>query len=432
MKLPIFEIKIDLNDDDTFMSCISLVSEPAVERNFIAFNNEKQPMQFAITDTEKHCITGVAIRANMPIYRYDEQYGGYYVVFTPETIEDIVFKYSKMNLWNSVSLQHSGNNIDDAVMVEYFIKGNGKQPVGFEDIEDGSLFCTYKITNEKLWEDIKSGDDITGFSVEIYSDLKPTGEYISNGQDMELSEEDKELYDFLKELFGDDAEILFGKDLKKNFVKYYTAGDIEDLMRQSKVYEITAKNGAVVEGQIYSLTNGGDSFEIMTVNNEWMNVRISAVQEIKATDIEFSAWDYNSPSYKAYIADDTITVKKSVTAPITKIEDAINQKQWVIINYNDDEPNPHTNARQCAVVAYGMTRRGNECIRVKQQYGDSRSIAEGYAESPLPDYRLMLTKRIQSWRVVDYADAWTMDLLNDGKYNHTGDDGMSVVYMFAE
>ena len=165
MKLPIYDIVVKLDDDDTFMSCISLVDDPAVEVDFQCFNKDKKPMQFNITDEEKHCITGVAIRADVPIYRYSPEIGDYYVRFSKKTIEDIVLKYSKMNLWNSVSLNHSGQNIDSATMVEFFLKSPTKCPAGFEDVEDGSLMVTYKISDDELWNTLKNSDEILFKSV---------------------------------------------------------------------------------------------------------------------------------------------------------------------------------------------------------------------------------------------------------------------------
>lgn len=213
--IPVYNISIDLNDEETMMTCISLVTDPAVERDFECFDKAKQPMKFAITDTDKHCITGVAIRANALIYRCSYTMGEYYVRFTPKTIEDIVFKYSKMGLWNSVSLEHSGENITDAVMVEYFIKGNGKDPQGFEDVEEGSLFVTYKITNDELWETIKNSNEINGFSIEILADLEPTDEVVKE----EVEEDDYEMNNWLAELLSwladeDDIEIAMSKDEK--------------------------------------------------------------------------------------------------------------------------------------------------------------------------------------------------------------------------
>jgi len=169
MKLPVFYIDIDLEDDITGMSCISFVEDPAVEVDFMCFEKEKQ---IFAKDEDQHIIFGPAIIADKPIYRNKAGYE-FNVVFSKEVIKKIVEKYTAQNLWNTVSLQHSGENISTALCVEHFIKDTAKgiNPAGFEDVSDGSLFCSFKILDDKLWNEIKNNDTINGYSIEIASDL---------------------------------------------------------------------------------------------------------------------------------------------------------------------------------------------------------------------------------------------------------------------
>ena len=52
---------------------------------------------------------------------------------------------------------------------ELFIKDvdKGINPVGFEDIEHGSLFGKYRVLNDEVWADVKAGK-FKGFSLEGY------------------------------------------------------------------------------------------------------------------------------------------------------------------------------------------------------------------------------------------------------------------------
>lgn len=165
--LPLFEISID--GIDLGMTAISIVDDPAVERDFICFKNES-PIHF--TSDSEHCITGVAIIADKPIYRRNGAYE-YYVVFTKDVIKQIVEQYSREKLWNTVDLQHDGKHIGGVTMVEMYIKNGerGINPAGFEDVAEGSLFVTFKIEDENLWNDIVNGDALNGFSIEIYADM---------------------------------------------------------------------------------------------------------------------------------------------------------------------------------------------------------------------------------------------------------------------
>ncbi len=65
----------------------SLVDYPAHMRGFEKWSAEKNVDYFA--DEEKRRVTGVAIAADMLIYRNDKQLGKHYVTFSPEEVEKI-------------------------------------------------------------------------------------------------------------------------------------------------------------------------------------------------------------------------------------------------------------------------------------------------------------------------------------------------------
>jgi len=93
--IPIFNLEItnDL-EDDVEVDLISLVDRPAIERSFLAFNENKEiKMEFAIQDEDQQIISGPLMLADTPIYRNDHN-GEYYVVFTKETIK--MHKQQKM------------------------------------------------------------------------------------------------------------------------------------------------------------------------------------------------------------------------------------------------------------------------------------------------------------------------------------------------
>lgn len=171
MNIPVFEAKID--DIECGIYKISLVDLPAVESDFIFFEKQKTPMKFSIDSEEQRMITGVIMRANFNIYRYDENYGEYYIRYSPETIKIMSEKMMADNTFNNINIMHEdGTNIDGVNLVEIFIKDSEKgiDPKGFEDIEDGSLFATYKINNPIIWEEIKNGT-FKGLSLEGIFDL---------------------------------------------------------------------------------------------------------------------------------------------------------------------------------------------------------------------------------------------------------------------
>ena len=405
MKLPIFDIIVDTDTDELNMSCISLVTDPAVEKDFECFSKDKKPMNFSITDQEKHCITGVAIRADVPIYRYSPDMGEYYVRFTKETIEQIVYKYSKQNLWNSVSLEHSGQNIDSAVMVEFFIKSPSKCPEGFEDVEDGSLMVTYKITDENLWDTVKNSDEINGFSIEIMADLKPTDEFV-----------EEEETDFWSELMN----WLQGEDFEKKKFEV-SKGTIRKAIEDEKVILIDEGGSKAVEYYPHSLGKKGGKDAVVLYNPDTNKWSVKTLREIDCvvSDTPIGEFIYTDPTYEEIMDDEDVVVTR--TKGSTSYSDLIHNKVMTMISYNDEKEKPALGFRQCAVIAHGYTKAGNECLRVMEVFGDSRSAREG--DGVIPDYRLLLTKRIKSFKPMIGTAPWGWDVL-DSRVNLTGDKSM--------
>lgn len=152
---------------------ISLVDDPAVMSNFLAFDNTRKAVMYKVEDEEKRLVRGVVMRADFPIYRYDKSFGEYYIIYKADQIRIMAEKYLLESRQNDVNLMHEeGSDVDGVQMVQYFIKGNGVSVEGFEDIADGSLFAEFHIVNDDVWNAIKEGT-YKGFSLEGVFDLMP-------------------------------------------------------------------------------------------------------------------------------------------------------------------------------------------------------------------------------------------------------------------
>lgn len=173
LNLPLYNITPDMTDENQGMFLVSLVEEPAVEIDFLAF--AKENLLFAVQDTEKHIVTGVSILADTPIYRRNQN-GEFYVQFRKEDIPAIVEKFMQRGLSNFINIQHDETTLSntDAILVEsYFVnKERGIVPNEFANVTDGSWITSYKILNEDIWQQIKDGD-LKGFSIEISAELEP-------------------------------------------------------------------------------------------------------------------------------------------------------------------------------------------------------------------------------------------------------------------
>lgn len=416
--LPVYNISIDF-DTDEGLQLVSLVDDPAVVESFLTFNSE-EPVKLVFTsDEEQQIISGVSLLADTPIYRCDET-GGYYVVFTKETIKQLVEKYNKENKTNLTSLQHNGQIISDCVMVEsYFIdKERGICPKEFSHCPDGSWITSYKVTNDELWNEIKTSGQLNGFSVEISCQLEPAKE----GQkiyDEPMSDEDKFFENLMQWLQGEDFE----KKKKSDF-----EADRNDILRAiDKGNPILIDEGKdkATEYWVYQLgkKDGKDIAVLFDPSTKKWSVRtLKSIGDYIIGKDTIGDFDYSDPSYKTILDDEDITVSRSSVATGDKFLDAIKNKTWVQISYDDEKPSPATGFRQCIVVAYGTTSAGNIGIRCYEQFGDTRTIC--------PDYKIFLLKRIKSFKEMRNVEPWNDSIL-DGRYHSGGDKNLSYPLIYA-
>ena len=156
--IPVYDALI--LDNESGMLKISLVDDPAVMSNFLAFDNTKKLMMYEIADEEKRLVRGVVMRADFPIYRRDKELGEYYIIYKADTIRQMAEKYLVENRQNNFNLMHEdGSDVEGVQMVQFFIKDSaaGISPANFDEIADGSLFGEFHVTNDEVWEQIKDG-----------------------------------------------------------------------------------------------------------------------------------------------------------------------------------------------------------------------------------------------------------------------------------
>ena len=168
--LPLYELLFDDTDNNNTLGCskISLVESPAVEEFFLKFSKdeqEKEHKSFYFKDDSKHIVTGIAMRADYPIYR-NQDGQEFYVQFSKDTIDKMMQKFMKEQRLFDISLDHN-QDVRDCYLIESFIinKERGICPNEFSDVEDGSWIISVKIENQDVWNKICSGE-VKGFSIE--------------------------------------------------------------------------------------------------------------------------------------------------------------------------------------------------------------------------------------------------------------------------
>lgn len=404
--LPLFKITIDPDNEKEGMDAISLVDDPAVGDLFLKFKKEEQVLRFTANE-EKHIITGVALSCNLPIYRIIDGVECY-VLFDKETIEKLVLDYSRKNLFNSVNIQHNDENFVDGVyMIEsYFVnRERGIAPVEFPNIEDGSFVVSFKVTDSELWEKIKNSGDLNGFSIQGFFDIVPVDvPQIEVVETEDLTDIEK----LLNEIFVSERAI-------------------REIMDEHKQLDITTNDGKTFRGQIYSVgkTNGVRSAIIQDNKTlQWKNVLLQDIADVQNTNIEIMEWYTEQPSFKKIIDNEDVTVEKSAVVPENTIDYAMDTNSVVMITYDDNENPDGKGFRQCVIGSYGYTKKGNQCIRVYQYFGDSHSD-----ESGMGIWRLMLTKRIRDFQI---ATSFDPVLEAPPLFNPNDDRGMGSVIRIAE
>ena len=165
----ITELVISENNQDLAIDAISLVTDPAIEVDFVYYNKSKNNLTLAKIDEEKRMLVSPALIPNKQIYRYDAATDqDYYVYFSKETVRLASEMYLKHNNHHKATYQHE-EQVDGVLTIESWIKEGDMDKsklYGF-DLPDGTWFVKMKIENEQMWEKIKQGE-LKGLSIEGY------------------------------------------------------------------------------------------------------------------------------------------------------------------------------------------------------------------------------------------------------------------------
>ena len=117
-----------------------------------------------------------------------------------------------------------------------------------------------------------------------------------------------------------------------------------------------------------------------------------------------------------------ILLESGVSA--NKINLAMDRHKLVVIRYNTHGERVAMADRLCGVFAYGVTKAGNECIRVFEYQGDTTTF--------VPGWKLIRLDRIISWHETRGTISEPPDNYGVGDFNPDGDNSMSMVYKVAK
>lgn len=164
MKLPIYEAF--LSDEETGIFKISLVESPAIEVDFVAYSENKKPIQYAIVK-DKQELVGALLIPEQLIYR-NQDGKEFFVKYTSESIAKIAEDFIANKRIDAINEEHSTRMADAYVIESWIIEDEEKdKSVLYSfNLPKGTWMAKVKIKDTDYWnEKIKSGE-FKGFSIE--------------------------------------------------------------------------------------------------------------------------------------------------------------------------------------------------------------------------------------------------------------------------
>lgn len=238
--LPLYEAIIA--DENCGIYKVSCVSDPATEVNWVAFDENKPYVKFAVDNKIERMISGVIMLAETPIYRRTADGYEYYIMYSKDTLKTMAEKMIFDGVGSNVNIQHQdGTDVDGVNLVELYVinREKGIAPTYFENVPDGSLIGTYKVHNDDLWAMIENGE-VLSFSLEGIFGLEETfNKQDFNNQNNKNRDKMKinKIKEMLRKLI---VEVECGTIATDKGIIAWD-GD-EDLKEGDKVYTITEEN----------------------------------------------------------------------------------------------------------------------------------------------------------------------------------------------
>ena len=164
----VYEMQIDEMDNMSGVFAISLVSDPAIEAEWVYMSKQK-PTNLAQVAPDKRLLLGPVLIPGKLIPRVDEETGEEYdITFTPEVIEKAAHLYMQRQNNNNATLEHEGD-IEDISTVESWIIVDPEKDKSVKfglNFPKGTWMAMMKVNNPTIWQDYVKTGKIKGFSIE--------------------------------------------------------------------------------------------------------------------------------------------------------------------------------------------------------------------------------------------------------------------------
>jgi hypothetical protein len=175
---------------------ISLVSNPAMEENFLAFSKQEKDIKFTTVDSEKRILLGLVLEPNKLVPRYDpvtkEMYNVY---FSTETIKEVAYNFQKNGYQSNSTIEHSGNKLEGVSFVETWTVENPKMDksvnFGFE-YPKGTWVAMMRVDSDDVWENYVKTGLVKGFSIDAGVNFKEVNFNNQLNNKLEMNTQDEQ------------------------------------------------------------------------------------------------------------------------------------------------------------------------------------------------------------------------------------------------
>lgn len=185
------------NEETQGMYRLSVVSDPAMEDQWIMLAKHPEEIQFSAVDEEKRLLLGAVLIPNKRIRR-NINGNEFEMFFSAETIEKIGHDFIRKGNQNNSSLNHKEPLEGMSVVESWTVQDplRDKSTTYGKSYDKGTLVQMMKVDNDEVWAKAKKGE-ITGFSLDAVLRLQE----IKLNKDM--STETKSITDAINKGFED-------------------------------------------------------------------------------------------------------------------------------------------------------------------------------------------------------------------------------------
>lgn len=303
---------------------ISLVSDPAIEVQFVTLSKQKE-IKLATINEEQRILLGAVLIPNQPIYRNVDGHE-FNIVFPKETIKQVQHNFSQQGYQNNSTIEHSGKQIENVTFVETWIKEDEVHDksvhYGFNE-PVGTWYAAMKVNNDEIWNDYVKTGKVKGFSIDGVFDMEKVNLKSEINMNLET------IVNAIKEGFAsvklsnetEQVEVVETVEVEMAQMKLkdgVTILEAESFEAGQAVF-IVAENGDKVPAPIgeHELEDG----KILVITEEGIiaEIKDAMVEEVETPEAEVEVEMSTEEMIKAIVTNMSVEVSKQIEAIRTEL-----------------------------------------------------------------------------------------------------------------